>query len=250
MSTMNYRNMAIALIICLLLTSLAGFDVSSQSIPGNTAGLKKHDSTKSYAGYTYFSNMDPSNPRTVLIDMEGKEVHSWPLAGVPSIMLPGGSLIGSQGFIAGGQGIFVDTVSVVQVSWDGEVEWEFDHWEEVTGGDGNKVWTARQHHDLQREGNPVGYYAPGLEPLVYGGKTLILAHSTTLQAEEIGDNMIADDVIYEVDWEGNIIKEEDGGFFWRATDHLDEMGFDDEAKEDIRRTASRDMSFAGGVDLL
>jgi hypothetical protein len=216
----------------------------------STEGLKIYKPDKAFNGYTYFSAMNPLDPRTVLIDMEGKEVHSWPLGGVPSKMLPGGSLIGSQGFIAGPEGVFVDTVSVVQVSWNGEEEWEFNHWEEVTGGDGNKVWTARQHHDLQREGNPVGYYAPHLEPLVYGGKTLILAHSPTVQAEEIGDNMIADDVIYEVDWEGNIIKEEDGGFFWRATDHFDEMGFDDEAKEDIRRTASRDLSFAGGVDLL
>ena len=93
--------------------------LSAESIPGNMAVLREYDSTKSYAGYTYFSIMDPVNPRTVLIDMEGKEVHSWPLAGVPSKMLPGGSLIGSQGFIAGAQGVFVDTVSVVQVSWDG-----------------------------------------------------------------------------------------------------------------------------------
>ena len=28
------------------------------------------------------------------------------------------------------------------------------------------------------------YYSPGLAPLVYGGKTLILAHSTTVQAED------------------------------------------------------------------
>ena len=24
-------------------------------------------------------------------------------------------------------------------------------------------WMARQHHDYQREGNPVGYYVPGME---------------------------------------------------------------------------------------
>jgi len=152
--------------------------------------------------------MDPFNPRTILVDMEGKEVHSWPLGGVPSKMLPGGSLIGAQGISISG----VDAISVVQVGWDGEVEWKFNRWEEVTNVDGNKVWAARQHHDLQREGNPVGYYAPGLEPLVDGGKTLILAHST-VQAKEISDNMLTDDVIYEVDWKGNIIKKENGGFF-------------------------------------
>ena len=61
------------------------------------AGLKKYDSTKCYEGYTCYGIMDPLNPKTVLIDMEGKEVHSWPIGGVPSKMLPGGSLIGAQG---------------------------------------------------------------------------------------------------------------------------------------------------------
>ncbi|MDY6985913.1 MAG: arylsulfotransferase family protein [Candidatus Thermoplasmatota archaeon] len=242
---MNHRNMTIAIIIGLLLTSLVGFNVSSQSILGNMTGLKKYDSTKSYEGYTYFSIMDPSNPRTVLIDMEGKEVHSWPLSGVPSRMLPGGSLIGSQGINMAG----LDAISVVQVSWDGEVEWKFDGWEEVTDGDGNKVLGARQHHDFQREGSPVGYYSPGLEPMVYGGKTMILAHSN-VQVEEISDSMIIDDVIYEVDWEGNIIKEEDGGFFWRASDHFDEMGFDDEAKEGIRWITSIDQIPGDGFEWL
>ena len=35
-------------------------------------------------------------------------------------------------------------------------------------------------------------------------------------------------------------------FFWRASDHFDEMGFDNEAKEDIRGTASRGLR--PGVD--
>ena len=35
---------------------------------------------------------------------------------------------------------------------------------------------ARQHHDYQREGNPVGYYAPGMDPMVERGNTLILCH--------------------------------------------------------------------------
>ena len=32
------------------------------------------------------------------------------------------------------------------------------------------------HHDFQREGNPVGYYVPGMEPNLKGGKTLILSN--------------------------------------------------------------------------
>ena len=42
--------------------------------------------------------MEPLNSRTVLIDMEGKEVHSWSIDGVPYKMLPGGfSYRGARG---------------------------------------------------------------------------------------------------------------------------------------------------------
>ena len=60
---------------------------------------------------------------------------------------------------------------------------------------------ARAHHDYQREGNPVGYYAPELEPKTDGGNTLILAHKN-VHNPNISDKPLLDDVIIEVDWEG------------------------------------------------
>ena len=54
-----------------------------------------------------------------------------------------------------------------------------------------------QHHDWQREGNPVGYYTPGADPLVDRGKTLILAHKK-LMAPAITDKRLDDDYIVEV----------------------------------------------------
>jgi hypothetical protein len=69
----------------------------------------------------------------------------------------------------------------------------------------------------------VGYYAPGLEPQVDGGNTLILAH-TNLVNEEISDKLLLDDTIIEVDWQGNVVWE------WRCSDHFHELGFDDAAR--------------------
>ena len=44
---------------------------------------------------------------------------------------------------------------------------------------GETVWSSRIHHDWQR-GNPIGYYAPDMEPRISGGKTLVLAHKILL----------------------------------------------------------------------
>jgi hypothetical protein len=87
---------------------------------------------------------------------------------------------------------------------------------------------SRQHHDYQREGNPVGYYAPGQE-FIDQGKTLILAHKNKV-VSEISDKKLVDDVIYEVNWNGNLT-----GFEWHAADHFDEYGFDESAREAIYR---------------
>ncbi len=72
-------------------------------------------------------------------------------------------------------------------------------------------------------GNPVGYYAPELEPKTDSGNTLILAHKN-VHNPNISDKPLLDDVIIEVDWEGNIIWE------WAVSDHFEELGFDESAK--------------------
>ncbi len=85
--------------------------------------------------------------------------------------------------------------------------------------DGNQeYWMARQHHDYQREGNPVGYYVPGMECKTDSGNTFILCHED-LYNKRISDKRLLDDVIIEVDWEGNIIWE------WKANQHFNELGF-------------------------
>ena len=59
----------------------------------------------------------------------------------------------------------------------------------------------------------MGYYVPGSDPKTNSGNTLILAHKN-VHVPAISDKMLLDDVIYEVDWDGDIVWE------WKVSDHL------------------------------
>jgi len=180
------------------------------------------------AGYTLIGS--PENDAgddftAFLVDMDGNEVHRWNITGFPPKMLPGGSLIGCTGVFP----TSYDCVQMLQVSWQGQVEWSFDDWAALEAG----ASASRHHHDFQRDGNPVGYYAPGRE-FVPNGNTLVLAHDVT-EAPELRDAELDDDVIYEVDGAG-----ERTSFEWRGVDHVAEFGFDQAALDDIRtRSATR-----------
>ena len=114
---------------------------------------------------------------TNLIDMNGRVVKTWKgISGFPNKVLPGGHLMGSTGARNKKYG-FQDQLNVVQVDWNGEIVWRFDRAELISDPGEAPRWMARQHHDYQREGNPVGYYAPGMEPLTTGGKTTMLTHT-------------------------------------------------------------------------
>lgn len=174
------------------------------------------------AGYTLISNsINDSNSVLLakLIDMDGNVVHDWPITGFPAKMLPGGSLVGCMGVFPGSY----DCIDMQQVSWDGTLEWSFSNFSETNDG----TPASRQHHDFLREGNPVGSYAPG-QDFVEQGTTLVLAH-VNRDVPEVRDGTIEDDVIYEVDWRGQMT-----GFIWYGADHYDEYGFDEAAWTDIR----------------
>jgi len=188
--------------------------------------------------------------------MNGEMVHEWSIAGQPVKMLPGGSLLGSKrsrqgkdplveppageplpgGGPSGGPSReapphrpWHDAIELVQEGWDGQEEWSFTNWDD----DGTGIMMSRQHHDYERESNPVGYYAPGQE-FIDRGKTLILSHKNKL-VPEVSEKVLVDDVIYEVDWDGNLI-----GFEWHAADHFDEFGFDRSAREVIYKNPQYD----------
>lgn len=154
----------------------------------------------------------------LLIDMNGTEINRWDTIPDPAKMLPGGSVISATGEYIDEW----DSTNLTQLSWDGEVEWDFSNWVQDDTG----RFMAREHHDFQREGNPVGYYVPG-QDFITCGKTLILAHNT-INNQNVSRKTVTDDVIYEVYWNGTLT-----GFEWHASDHIDEMGFNPISRQGI-----------------
>lgn len=176
-------------------------------------GTTIYDPEKAWSGYTI---MPVSGVGAVLIDMNGNVVKTWKdLQGFPNKMLPGGYVMGSLG-VRPAQFGYQDQTDVVQVDWDGNVVWKFDKHELIKDEGREEQWMARQHHDYQREGNPVGYYVPGMEPKTDGGHTFILCHEDTYN-KRISDKRLLDDVFLELDWEGNIVWE------WHVSKHFNEL---------------------------
>jgi hypothetical protein len=188
-------------------------------------GVTVYNPEKSWSGYTLFQ---AAGVGALLIDMSGREVQLWRgLQGFPNKLLPGGYVLGSTGERNPRNG-FQDQVDLVQVDFEGNVVWRFDRLEQIRDPGEEPRWFARQHHDYQRAGNPVGYYAPGQEPLVDRGNTLLLVHEN-VHDEKISSRPLLDDKIVEVNWAGDIIWE------WRPHEHFDELGFDEPAKQALRK---------------
>lgn len=192
---------------------------------------------KCWNGYTLFQAKEVG---ATVIDMNGSIVRQLKkLNGMPNKMLPGGILMGTPGLRNKKYG-YQDHKKLVQVDWDGNVTWQFDQYEYIEDPGEEPQWMARQHHDYQREGNPVGYYAPGMEPKVNKGNTLILTHKN-LKNPKITDKLLLDDAIIEVNWEGEIIWE------WLFSEHFDELGFNEEAKNTLYRNPNLHSSVGEGV---
>ncbi|MFW2368962.1 MAG: aryl-sulfate sulfotransferase [Desulforhopalus sp.] len=188
-------------------------------------GTTIFDPDKAYNGYTIYVAREKG---AALIDMNGKVVRLWEgLHGFPNKLLPGGFVMGSLGIRNPKYG-YHDQTDLVQVDWDGNVVWKFDQYEFIEDPGQEGQWMARQHHDYQRAGNPVGYYAPGMDPLTDQGNTLILSHKN-LTNKNISEKPLLDDVILEVNWEGDIEWE------WVCSEHFAEMGFSESSKNAMAR---------------
>ncbi len=192
-------------------------------------GATLYDPDRCWNGYTLFQARELG---ALLIDMNGSEVKLWQgLHGFPNKLLPGGYVMGSSGERNHAFGM-QDHVDVIQVDWEGNVVWKFNEYEYVEDPGEEPQWMARAHHDYQREGNPVGYFVPGMDPLTNRGNTIILCHQNVLNPEISGKRLL-DDVIIEVNWDGEIIWE------WVCNEHFQEMGF----REDARNILCRDPNF-------
>jgi hypothetical protein len=210
-------------VACLSLFLAAIIFAKSTVFPTGTT-LYKPD--KCWNGFTVFSANVTGE--IILIDMNGNVVKEWKgISGFPARLLPGGYVMGYIGTRPNHQ----DSTALVQADWDGKVIWKFDRAEEIKDEDKAPYWSARQHHDWQREGNPVGYYTPALEFKVKSGNTIILSHKD-VDNPRVTNRRLVDDYIYEVTWDGKIIWE------WLASDHFDELGFDEAAKNTIFRNPS------------
>lgn len=188
-------------------------------------GATIYNPEKCWNGYTIFPAKEIG---AMLINMNGGEVKLWKgLHGMPNKMLPGGYILGSLGERNTTFGM-QDHLDLVQVGWDGKIMWKFNRYEYIEDPGEEPLWMARQHHDFQREGNPVGYYVPGMDPLVEKGNTLILSHKN-LKNPKISDKPLVDDIILEVTWAGEITWE------WICSEHFDEMGFSEAAKNILCR---------------
>ncbi|MFZ0451223.1 MAG: aryl-sulfate sulfotransferase [Desulfatiglandaceae bacterium] len=188
-------------------------------------GATVYDPDKCFNGFTIFQAKEVG---ALLIDMNGSEVKLWKgLHGFPNKILPGGHVLGHTGERPNAYGM-QDQVDLVQVDFDGNIVWKFNQWEFIEDPGESPQWMARQHHDYQREGNPVGYYVPGMDPCVDRGNTLILCHKNVANPA-ISDKPLLDDVIIEVTWEGDIIWE------WLCSKHFEEFDFNEEARNILSR---------------
>ncbi len=197
-------------------------------------GTTIYDPKRCFNGYTVFQAKETG---ACLIDMNGAAVQLWKgLHGLPNTLLPGGFVMGATGERPAQYG-YQDLRDLVQVDWDGEIVWRFDRYEYIEDPGEEPRWMARQHHDFQREGCPVGYYVPGMEPRTDGGNTLVLCHKNT-RNPEITEKTLLDDTFVEVDWDGDICWE------WVASEHFESLGFSEEARNTLHRIPN--MREAGG----
>ncbi len=183
--------------------------------------VKVHNPEKVWPGYVVPS---PSlGSTTPVLDLDGNVVKKYPCPGFPAKVLNDGSIICNN--LKVGRLVVPE---IRHVSSDGEELWSFRGWSNGSAG---------QHHDYQVGGNPVGYHVPGMEMIGPGdgANILVMANKTLGPWEQnIHFGFLKDDVLYEVDPLGNIVWE------WHASDHIDEMGFDEAALKSIYRSLSND----------
>src|SRR5471030_518849 len=92
-------------------------------------GATIYNPKKAWSGYTIFQ---VNGVGTLLINMNGKEVKLWKgLQGFPNKILPGGYVLGSTGERNPKHGMQHMT-DLVQVDWEGNIVWKFDHKEFIT----------------------------------------------------------------------------------------------------------------------
>lgn len=174
-----------------------------------------------------------------LYDMNGNVVNFWPglYGGFDNKILPGGQIMGTTAFVGG---YWLDGQNLTQMDWDGNVLWSYNKGEELLDLHKNeKVWSARLHHDYQRQGSPTGYYCPGQLPKERG--ITLVNSSRTRKIPELSTTYdVCDTLLVEIDEDGKILWE------WSLYDHWDQLGLAASAKDVVK---SNDAVTDGGSQL-
>ncbi|WBW50544.1 aryl-sulfate sulfotransferase [Peptoniphilus equinus] len=152
------------------------------------------------------------NKGVLLFDMNGNEIQHYKMMGMPAKMLPGGNIVGTGRF-RNSSIAPQDGESLIEVNPRGDIVWRYDKFRFL---ESESTYSARAHSDYQCLPNPVGSYVPGLPR--ERGNTLILGHDTVYN-KAVSDKPLLDEVIYEVDDQGNLV--------WKFsfTNHFDEIGY-------------------------
>ena len=237
---------------------IAGNPLANCSAATPAGCLTKRVPGKTEHGYTYVDtavNQSRGLPmHTYLIDTFGNLVHTFDI-GFGGRVLPNGHVLGGLAF-PDKEGKFVTNLDcVLELDWDNNVVWP-PNGATVLGSNGGRFCdpnaqvfalgtdalgrpVTEQHHDLQREGNPVDYYAPSQTPVTGGGKTLVLALDLPPfdQTSHISDFPLYSDKIVEAEATSqgtNVL------WTWRAHEHFEAnggdlgYGFDAVAKQAIK----------------
>jgi hypothetical protein len=175
--------------------------------------VTRHDPARAYASFVLFTGADGVSR---LINLDGVVCHEWPYAGVPARLIDpalNGGRVGDIGVqlssVEGSPGGIYANRTVGQLSWSGEIVWEWGS--QAPGG------AARQNHDWE---------------LLPNGNRLLLVTIPRVVAG-LGPHIVADQGIYEVTPEGQIV------WTWRAGDHLDDFGFSDDGWTYLRGCVAR-----------
>lgn len=181
-------------------------------------GVIRYNPDKCWNGLTIIPKLPNQSTAkgAALYDMNGNIVQKWEglYGAFDNKMLPGGSILGTTGYA---KGFWLNCLDLVQLSWDGEVEWKFNNATTILDiNTGKNIPTAGQHHDFQREGSPVGYYTPDQLPKM-NGKTL-LNSSLERDLPEFSPVPYLDTLIIEIDETGNVL------WSWSLFDHWDQLG--------------------------
>jgi hypothetical protein len=170
-------------------------------------GVTIYDPTKAWSGFVLFDGRDE---RSYLIDMNGRDVHTWRYSGFPVEMIDPALNSGRRGHVLlQKEPNNYENHTLLELDWEGNVVWEWGT--KAPGG------RAAQTHDLARLPN---------------GNTLVLSMRDGVP-REISVLPVKDQMIFEVSRAGDVV------WKWVASEHLLEFGLGPEALALLRSPSAR-----------